>query len=239
MICYCDMDGIVADFVGGMCKDFKVLNPYLREDMLGVWDFTHLIPDYNVLGHEFWENLELMPDAHQIMNFLERHFKKIYFVTAPSDNAGCIPGKIAWAKRHFKYPVIPLREKELLAKPGTFLLDDKDENVEKFRQARGHSFLFPRIWNSKHNERHQAISHLSHYLRLVMYKFVVGFISFFDNELELEIVEAADWRDAVCKHSKSHFSLVETDGKILCPDDPESMKTEVFSQDCMMSFILL
>ena len=34
-----------------------------------------------------------------------------------------------------------------------------------------------------------------------MNKFVVGYISFFDNVLKVEIVEATDWKDALVKHS--------------------------------------
>ena len=34
-----------------------------------------------------------------------------------------------------------------------------------------------------------------------MNKFAVGYISFFDNVLKVEIIEAKDWKDALLQHS--------------------------------------
>ena len=44
-----------------------------------------------------------------------------------------------------------------------------------------------------------------------MNKFAVGYISFFDNVLKVEIIEAKDWKDALLKHSsiKDDFYLKE------------------------------
>lgn len=35
-----------------------------------------------------------------------------------------------------------------------------------------------------------------------MKKFAVGFISLYDNELTIEVIEASDWHTALSKHTK-------------------------------------
>lgn len=61
-----------------------------------------------------------------------------------------------------------------------------------------------------------------------MSKFAVGFINFFDNELEIEIIEANNWREASIKHSSSMWdSLTEIDRED--SEDPEDAENETFS----------
>ena len=48
-------------------------------------------------------------------------------------------------------------------------------------------------------------------MKKTMNKFAVGYISFFDNVLKVEIIEAKDWKDALLQHSciLGNESLVE------------------------------
>lgn len=62
-----------------------------------------------------------------------------------------------------------------------------------------------------------------------MAKFAVGYINFHDNEMIIEIVEGADWKEAVTKHSK-------LDGDDYYSDAPtlEEAKQLAFNSDEMI-----
>ncbi len=68
----------------------------------------------------------------------------------------CLTGKYQWIKEHFppflhrSFSMTPA--KHFLATPESLLLDDCDENVEKFRAAGGQAVLMPRPWNKAHGE---------------------------------------------------------------------------------------
>lgn len=59
-----------------------------------------------------------------------------------------------------------------------------------------------------------------------MRKFAVGYLSAFEDELKIEIVFAADWRDALVK---SKFIDEEVLNSL--PDDLADAKQEAFNQD--------
>lgn len=62
----------------------------------------------------------------------------------------------------------------------------------------------------------------------------VGFISFHDNDLTIEIVQAPDWQSALSLHSKMKDDPVEYDS-----DDIESVKQDFFDCDCMFDVKLI
>ena len=53
-----------------------------------------------------------------------------------------------------------------------------------------------------------------------MKKFAVGFLSFFENDLIVEVVEADNWRDAIFKHT----SLISDDMEEWIADMPEGLE---------------
>ena len=59
-----------------------------------------------------------------------------------------------------------------------------------------------------------------------MKRFAVGYYNAYDNELTVEIVEAADWKEAAAKHSKGSGHGPED-----WPDTLEELKEEFFNQD--------
>lgn len=167
MICYCDLDGVLADFVTGACEHHGVPNPYYISgvrniEMLGVWDFTNKVTDlthgvdfWDGLGYDFWLGLDMMPDAMKIILAINTilYDHEIIIATSPSQNIGCMDGKRDWAAAWVPgLDVIPIKRKELLAKPGTLLIDDNDKNCERFRANGGQAILLPRLWNSRHEE---------------------------------------------------------------------------------------
>lgn len=64
-----------------------------------------------------------------------------------------------------------------------------------------------------------------------MRRWAVGWMTFFDNVLKIEIVEAEDWHSALLKHSKVGEDPWEF------PPDLEEAKQEAFNGDCTFDVI--
>ena len=83
---YCDMDGVLADLTGGIKKTSKnSLNSELIIELLSMdfsWRKTHPDPLLNsaldelkfMIGEnsEFWANLDMMPDAHVLWDYISQ-----------------------------------------------------------------------------------------------------------------------------------------------------------------------
>jgi len=68
---YLDQDGVLADFVSGICQAHGRDDPYHREDSKGVWDIWELwdIPldeFWEPCEYDFWRNLPKTPEADYV-----------------------------------------------------------------------------------------------------------------------------------------------------------------------------
>lgn len=164
-ICLLDMDGVIADFIGSLCKFHGRETPYTKPESLGKFDTEKLwkISDKEFWAPiaknslEFWEGIEKTPEADEIVKLavLEFGLENVCILTAPSKDAGSVPGKRAWISRF--YPCFDKRmifatasAKKFCAGKGKFLIDDKDSNVDEFNEAGGTGILVPRPWNAEH-----------------------------------------------------------------------------------------
>lgn len=169
-----DMDEVLVDFVGGVYRmwgvsreevealrtpgEWCVLEPLEKavNQTLGIdgfWDAIHAV------GSEFWEALDPLPWADELIELVESWDVPWYVVTAPSDCPTSYNGKVRWLKARFgsrfdRFIISP--HKELLAQPGRVLIDDREENVHKFtvgsdgRPTGGAGIIFPSRGNSLH-----------------------------------------------------------------------------------------
>ena len=64
-----------------------------------------------------------------------------------------------------------------------------------------------------------------------MKRWAVGWTSFFDNDLTIEIIDAEDWHSALLKHSKIGEDPWEF------PLNIEEAKAEAFNGDCMFDVV--
>jgi len=158
-----DMDGVLCDFVTGVADLFGVNTKDLeiRDQLKETWglekpfditddDMWIVIDDS---GLKFWSDLDLFSWAKPLMEILSSHSSQICLLTSPSDNISCIKGKIDWAKRYFPdIPVIPTSEKYFCAHNRSILIDDKESNIEAFKENGGNAFLFPNQWKLKDGE---------------------------------------------------------------------------------------
>ena len=179
--CLLDMDGVLVDFVGGSLQihNHKQTVDQLYTNNPGVWDCVSLMgmtqpAFWKPMNEEFWAKLDPLPDAFKILELVERKFgqENVMLLTSPSSNYGCHAGKLRWMERWLprwysksKGHMFGSR-KELLAHPEHLLVDDNNDNIDKFAARGGETFLVPRVWNREHAKREQAVDLLKEFLQL-------------------------------------------------------------------------
>ena len=162
-----DMDGCLVDFLGGAKafhkKEYKghPFNPDTQTEQTSwniepVWKMP--APKiWDPLGYEFWFNLKPLPWFEEIVSLLEARVgeKHICLLTSPIKTHGAIDGKMDWIRKYLpqyrrRFLVGPA--KEFCASPRHALVDDHNVNIENFKDAGGHTFLFPAPWNRRFKE---------------------------------------------------------------------------------------
>lgn len=170
--CFVDLDGLLANFVKGVCEVHERIDPYLSGpnifEMPKIWGMSNT-EFWNKITYDTWRNFELMPDAREIFETLAYKFgtENICILTAPAHTFGCFDAKRDWVKEHFG-----LSDKQILAgggkhycaHPNTLLVDDYDKNCDAWTEAGGKCFLFPRMWNRRHSQANSGIDLLRSYL---------------------------------------------------------------------------
>ena len=168
---YLDMDGVLVDFIGGICRLFG----WKREELYERWPIGefNIAPILGVTDDEFWHrieqcpdfwlNLEPTPDYLEIISICENKAMfpgGIVLMTSPPLGTAAVIQKIQWINKHLlayyrRFAVTPCKEQ--FAHFDAVLVDDFDVNVDKFRQAGGKAVLVPRRWNSLHSFAHDSV----------------------------------------------------------------------------------
>lgn len=138
-----DLDGVLANFHKGGCQ------------LLGIPEDESFIkrPDFwNKVDEDFWINLELMPDAQQLVDLALGYTspENIGILTSPARNPRNLSGKAFWVQKHFPdlyENLLVGRQKHFCAKPGNILIDDWEINIDLFDLHGGKGILVPRPWN--------------------------------------------------------------------------------------------
>ena len=163
---FLDMDGVFVNFHKGIYQAFN--KPYsYATDLMTKWDFweewgTTSEGCNAICTTSFWQNLEWMHDGLDIFRETLKYFnpEQIYLLTCPMSNVESPTGKWMWVDKnlpkYYKRTIITKAPKHLLARPDTLLIDDKDENVEKFIAAGGDAILVPRPWNKLYKDKDSA-----------------------------------------------------------------------------------
>ena len=144
---FLDVDGVLADFVGGVLRAF----PLPHEPHNTPWDF---IPDdvWPRLDAAFWAGLDVLPDARALVELCQQR-GELYLLTAlPRTNrTEAVEGKLKWVGQHFPQlanrTILCVGGKASWATADAVLIDDHDGNVDAFRAAGGNAILVPRSWN--------------------------------------------------------------------------------------------
>lgn len=150
---FCDIDGVLADFVGGAAK---ILN--YDPAVVTTWDYYPLIGTtekafwaaIDEAGSDYWANLEAYSWADELDFLCKNYDERYVLLTSPSKCPSSHHGKMRWmASRYGKgfrnYLIGP--RKEYCAREGSVLIDDSDANCEKFKAHGGKAIVFPQPWN--------------------------------------------------------------------------------------------
>ena len=158
--CFLDMDGVLADFVTGICTASGRPNPYTTPAARGVFDMEKLwgitAEEFwrDTLADGFWEGLGKTEFADELVEMVLQRFsvEQVCILTSPSMAANCIPEKRAWVRKY--YPQLAGNmllgaAKHFLAGPDRMLLDDRDKNIENFDAYGGVGITVPQVWNKE------------------------------------------------------------------------------------------
>lgn len=137
---YIDIDDVLADCSGGICKFVGRKNPYDNKENWGEREIHELVNmDWQDMwvkpSWEVWAGFELLPWANTIVKTAISLVgqSNVFLLTAPVVSEGCCYGKQVWANNN--YPDLPLiiaKEKQACVDTNSFLIDDSVKNEERF-----------------------------------------------------------------------------------------------------------
>lgn len=135
---YVDQDGVLSDFN----LEFEKLGhgtPESFEAKHGEDAMWHLI---NNKTDHFWLNMEWMPDGKKFWNFIKKYNPTI--LTKPARVKNCKEDKIIWLRKNLgeEVPIKLTTKKEKYADSNTILIDDMEENIQKWVDAGGIGILY-------------------------------------------------------------------------------------------------
>lgn len=159
---FLDLDGVLADFVGGAAAWHRKPHPYDKEENLGKWGVAEMFgltgnQFWSSLDYDFWSGLDQTPEFDSIVkqSFAAFPPEQIYICSSASLRSGCCDGKREWVSRNvpalLRNHLIFTSEKHLLAAPNRILVDDYDYNIQRWQEGGGITVRVNRPWNSGHS----------------------------------------------------------------------------------------
>lgn len=154
-----DMDGVLVDFTKGACEIHGRHNyiPSTYDFFKHEWGMSskEFWSKIDAEPH-FWENLDKLPWADDLINYLHKNKYEFTISTAPSLSKYAPSGKVAWLRKHihknfYDYQLGP--KKFLMANPNHLLIDDNEKYYNDFIQYGGQAILFPDYTNSNKHIR--------------------------------------------------------------------------------------
>jgi 5'(3')-deoxyribonucleotidase len=172
---FCDVDGVLADWVGDVARLFGRDPDELYESWpVGEGNIAKVLEVSNnelwrnihSMGRVFWRSLCTYSWCKELLDDLES-IAPVTILTAPSRESSSCSGKYEWVCRNlpaYERRTLIGADKASCAHAGAMLLDDRDANCEAFREAGGNACIFPRVWNSAHEYADDPMSYVRAYL---------------------------------------------------------------------------
>lgn len=143
---YCDMDGVVADFVKGV---YKLIQNYDDEKYLKDSEYRSmmwkLIGEYSKTGGKLWLELDMMPDAMVLWDYISKYDNTEILTASGDPMYGAPEQKMEWVKRRFgdvKTNVVrQSKMKAAFAAPNHILIDDMSKSIDPWVAAGGIGIL--------------------------------------------------------------------------------------------------
>lgn len=146
MIIYCDMDGVLVDFMKG--AEAVLGHPFESSvlDSVKEQDYDKIL----ALKESFWVNLPPMPGMRELWRVVNKYNGHILSAKASWErNRGTKEysriGKLIWIKRHLQIPlsrvhIVERKDKQRFAtseQGPNLLIDDHSKNIREFQAAGG------------------------------------------------------------------------------------------------------
>ena len=131
---YCDMDGVIVDFEHG----YNRLTGRDAPGFSSPYDKNEFWNAITKAGAKFWTDLEWMEDGKQLWDYIKQFNPKL--LTAPSMDPSSKEGKLQWIEKHIpgtKAIFKQAKYKQELASPNAILIDDREDNIERWIEAGG------------------------------------------------------------------------------------------------------
>ena len=137
IIIFCDMDGVLVDFMGGIAK-------HLGKKTVEQGDIDKVLLSGVGTSKGWWVSLVPMHDAKTLWKYISQYDIQI-LSACPSickDDKAVIAGKTAWIKKYLKpspskVNIVQRRDKKTFAAPNHILIDDHIKNIRDFESAGG------------------------------------------------------------------------------------------------------
>ncbi len=138
-------DGVLSDFVKGVKK---LIPDYTEEkyehDKQFKKDTWDAIKKYTNDGGELWYDLEMLPDAKQLWDYIKSYNPEILTATGTSAKS-VADQKSRWVKKHLGNNVVHIveraEEKQKFAGKNHLLIDDKKRAIDPWVAAGGVGIL--------------------------------------------------------------------------------------------------
>jgi 5'(3')-deoxyribonucleotidase len=133
---FCDMDGVLCDFVEQWKAYFKGEDPDTMRRRIGKPEFDEYLDS---MDRKFWNTMKWMPGAQNMWNIITKYGPKI--LSAPAENPDSPAGKLDWIKKNIpsNTPEVIFRKstlKQEFSGPNKILIDDLKRNIDQWN-ARG------------------------------------------------------------------------------------------------------
>lgn len=179
-IIWIDMDGVLCNYVAAINKLFPYKqiphNKYTSYDVHTLFDTTPDVIHEAIerAGVEFWENFDPYPHAFELITVARKCADKIGILTNSGKHIYAREGKLRWLNKHNilckdDY-IVFAKEKAIVAKANTLLIDDYPKNCEEFKAAGGEVYLLSQPWNSSNTSMEYILAKLDREFRLHRYK---------------------------------------------------------------------
>ena len=137
---YSDMDGVLTDFDKSFEKYSKGIPPREYEKKFGKDGFWKLIDGEGKVG--FWVGMPWMEDAKQYWDYIKDF--DVELLSSPSRSETSRLGKRLWVRNNMpgiKLTLAQAYNKKNYAEPNHILIDDRESNIEQWKEAGGIGIL--------------------------------------------------------------------------------------------------
>ncbi len=137
---YSDMDGVLTDFDKSFEKYSKGIPPREYEKKFGKDGFWKLIDERGV---GYWVGMPWMPDGKTYWDYIKKYTPIL--LSSPSRSSTSRLGKRLWVRNNMpgiKLTLAQAYNKRNYAEPNHILIDDRESNIEQWREAGGIGILY-------------------------------------------------------------------------------------------------